>query len=191
MKINKEFEVLPPYKGYTLYRMTADNSISWSKNEVWEACIFDSLETAKRFINLRNKFIDNFYDVISDAQRRAINTNNGLVNKTIVDSFKVEKFVQEGEEPKKGNKIYVPSALFISRGADDFAGGIATVKNVEYDERLGKGHMNYCFVSIEERPGSKYNWKDLATKQKELKKTYKKQKAHPDPDMHPDSNRWW
>lgn len=33
-------------------------------------------------------------------------------------------------EPKVGDKIYVPSRLYISRGSDDFAGGIATVKRV-------------------------------------------------------------
>lgn len=191
MKIVKEFEVLKPYKGYALYKMTADNSISWSHKEVWEACIFDDVKTAKHFINLRNKFEKNFYDVISEAQRQAIETNKGLVNRAIIDTFKLIEFAEEGKEPKKGDKIYVPSALYLSRGADDFAGGIATVSKVEHNEKLGKDHVNYCFVSIEERPGTSYNWRDLGPKQKDLKMEYKKQKAHPDPDMDPDANSWW
>lgn len=105
---------------------------------------------------------------------------------------KTDKFIKEikSDIPKKDDKIYVPSSLYMSHGADDFAGGIATISKVEYNEKLSKDHVNYCFIGIKERPGCMYNYKDLLSQQKELKKSYKKQIAHPDPDLHPDANRW-
>lgn len=93
-------------------------------------------------------------------------------------------------QPKVGAKIYVPTSLYLSHGADDFQGGIATISKIEYSKTLPKDDVNYCMVGIEERRGYMYNYGYLLSQQKELKKEYGKQKAHPDPDNHPDSNRW-
>jgi len=61
--------------------------------------------------------------------------------------------------PVVGDKIYVPSSIYVYRGADDFCGGIATVSKVEVDKyKNGSDNPNYCFVSVKERPGSAYNW---------------------------------
>ena len=90
--------------------------------------------------------------------------------------------------PKVGDKIYVPSALHVYRGADDFAGGIATVKKVEISDSLPKNHCNSVMVGVEENPGTMYNWKHLAENQSKWKHDYGKQVAHPDPDLRPEFN---
>lgn len=92
--------------------------------------------------------------------------------------------------PKIGDKIYVPSQWFMSHGVDDFSGGVATVKHIEITKNVGR---DVHVVSIEERPGYGYYWENsIGTegKQEELKKEYGSQIAKPDPDDHPDSNRW-
>ena len=83
--------------------------------------------------------------------------------------------------PKVGDKIYVPSSIYVYRGADDFAGGIATVSKVE----TSKGR---CFVTVKESPGSSYNWEHLEKQQVELKEMYGEEIAHPDPDLRPEFN---
>lgn len=84
-------------------------------------------------------------------------------------------------EPKVGDKIYVPSRLYISRGSDDFAGGIATVKRV-YKSMSG-GNAHCLFVDIVEGDRS-FNWtQDIGLNQAKLKKEYGDQVAHPDPDI--------
>ena len=92
-------------------------------------------------------------------------------------------------EPKVGDKIYVPGAMYVYRGEDDFAGGLATINKVERSETLPKGHTNYLFIGIEERPGSMYNWNCLAEKQEEYKDQYGDAIAHPDPDNDPEFNQ--
>lgn len=98
-------------------------------------------------------------------------------------------------EPKIGDKIYVPSSLYVYRGCDDFHGGKATINKIERSPYLSKDHPNYIFIGIKERPGHMYNYKVLAEDQKELSKQYKGYKAHPDPDYSPESNDsnadWW
>jgi hypothetical protein len=86
------------------------------------------------------------------------------------------------EEPYVGQKIYVPTSLYLSHGLDDFEGGIATITKIEKDYNL--------MVGIKEQPGTLYNWKYLLEKQEELKKRFGKRKAHPDPDDRPEFNRW-
>lgn len=92
--------------------------------------------------------------------------------------------------PKVDDKIYVPSQWYLSHGVDDFAGGIATVKKVRLDKNMGQ---RVHVIEIKERPGHGYYWENNIGKegeQERLKKEYKNQKAHPDPDNHPDSNDW-
>jgi len=87
--------------------------------------------------------------------------------------------------PKKGDKIYVPSALYLSHGADDFAGGIATVSAVKKTRMGGKADFE---ITVEEKPHSGFYWSNLSQDQVRLKKEYGKQKAHADPDNSPSSN---
>ena len=91
-------------------------------------------------------------------------------------------------QPVIGQKIYVPSSLYLYRGEDDFAGGIATINKIEKSKNLPEDHYNYLMVGITERPGSMYNWRPLLERQEELQKMYADQIAHPDPDDRPDFN---
>ena len=90
--------------------------------------------------------------------------------------------------PEIGQKIYVPGAMYVYRGIDDFAGGIATVSKVRIDEDLPVTNNNRVMVSILERPNHGYNWFYLEQDQEELKEMYKDQIAHPDPDDRPEFN---
>lgn len=84
--------------------------------------------------------------------------------------------------PKKGDKIYVDTSLHISRGSDDFCGGIATVDEVTEGISGGK---KCIFVTIEEDGGCcSRNWSQhLAKEQGRLKKEFGNAVAHPDPDI--------
>lgn len=87
--------------------------------------------------------------------------------------------------PKVGEKIYVPSAAFMSHGIDDFQGGKATVMKVE--EGVSNGEPT-IFVTVVENRSTKYNWEFLAEKQEELKKKFGDSVAHPDPDYRDEFN---
>jgi hypothetical protein len=91
-------------------------------------------------------------------------------------------------QPVIGQKIYVPSSLYVYRGEDDFAGGIATINKIEKSKTLPEDHYNYLMIGITERPGSMYNWRPLLERQEELQKMYGDQIAHPDPDDRPEFN---
>lgn len=95
----------------------------------------------------------------------------------------------EYKQPAEGDVIYVPSALYVYRGQDDFAGGKATINKIEYSKHLPSDHFNYIMVGIKERPGTMYNYKNLMEQQEELKKAYGEQIAHPDPDNDPEFNQ--
>ena len=83
--------------------------------------------------------------------------------------------------PKVGDTIYVPTAMYVYRGSDDFAGGRATVSRVY--EQYGS-----WWVAIKERPGTGYNWASLGADQENLAAQYGDQLAHPDPDDRPEFN---
>lgn len=91
-------------------------------------------------------------------------------------------------EPVIGQKIYVPTSLYVYRGMDDFAGGIATINKIEKSKTLPPDHYNYMSVGIVERPGTLYNWRPLLERQEELKKMFGDEIAHPDPDDRPEFN---
>lgn len=97
---------------------------------------------------------------------------------------------KDSKIPKVGQKIYVPTSLYLSHGLDDFEGGIAVISKIEKNEYLGKDHPNYLMVGVEEHPGTLYNWSHLLKEQEKLKERFGKQKAHPDPDDRPEFNMW-
>ncbi len=86
--MERAFEILDPYKGYTLYKLD-DGSVVWSDNGGWLGCTFDTEETAKYFIDRRKSFTDNFYNIINESQKIAIATNNGRVSIEIINQFEV------------------------------------------------------------------------------------------------------
>lgn len=89
---------------------------------------------------------------------------------------------------KKGDQIYVPTSLYVYRGADDFIGGLATIKDFDIAEYLDEGHVNKVMVSILERPGTSYNYKILLEKQEDLKNEFGEDKAYADPDLDTEFN---
>jgi hypothetical protein len=92
------------------------------------------------------------------------------------------------EQPFIGQKIYVPTSLYLYRGADDFSGGLATINKVEKSNFLPEDHYNYLSVGIVERPGTMYNWRPLLERQEELKKMFGDEIAHPIPNLNPSFN---
>ncbi len=91
-------------------------------------------------------------------------------------------------DPQIGQKIYVPTSLYVYRGADDFAGGLATINKIEKSESFPPDHYNYMMIGITERPGTMYNWRPLLERQEELKKMFGDEIAPPDPDDRPEFN---
>jgi hypothetical protein len=86
--------------------------------------------------------------------------------------------------PIKGQQLYVPGSLHISRGSDDVAGGLATISEVIISDHLPIEHHNSLMVKFEELDkATSYNYKNLLAKQDELSKTYAGKIAHPDPDI--------
>jgi len=81
---------------------------------------------------------------------------------------------------KVGDKIYIRTSLSIDHGQDDVSGGLATVAKITSGISAGK---KTPFVEVKEVPGTSYNWEILAEEQESLRKQYKNQVAHPDPDF--------
>jgi hypothetical protein len=86
---------------------------------------------------------------------------------------------KELKPPKIGQDIYVPGAMYLSRGSDDYVGGLAKVNFVKKEKH---GKEQTFMVGVKEIPGTTWNWKFLSEEQKELKKEFKKNRAYPDPD---------
>lgn len=92
-------------------------------------------------------------------------------------------------KPEIGQKIYIPSSFYLSHGRDDIQGGKTEITKVYFSNHLPEDHYNYIMVNVKGLPVSKtYNYRYLMENQKEWKDKYKDTVAHPDPDLHPDSN---
>lgn len=86
-------------------------------------------------------------------------------------------------EHKIGDNLFISSAFYISRGSDDVAGGLATIKRFEYNKFLPKDHYNYCMVEFEEHPGRLLNYKYVIENQDDWAKEYEGKIAHSCPDI--------
>src|SRR5688572_14579213 len=93
------------------------------------------------------------------------------------------KYDNKEIEHKEGDQMYIPSAMYISRGSEDRVGGLATIKKIDVDKNLGSEHPNGVFVTFEEFPNSSFNYKYLLEQQEELKSKFGDKKAYPDPDV--------
>jgi hypothetical protein len=89
--------------------------------------------------------------------------------------------------PKVGDEIYVDTSLYLSHGADDFIGGKATVIEVKDGKSAGKV---VPFVVVKEKPYAQLNWEFLREKQAKLAEEFGERRAHADPDLRPEFNRW-
>lgn len=91
--------------------------------------------------------------------------------------------------PNVGDKIYIPTMLYISHGADDFEGGLATVTRVK--AQVNVGELVHFISTKEGGSHAETRWEEYLDKmQSELKKEFGNQIAHPDPDYREEFNRW-
>lgn len=88
-------------------------------------------------------------------------------------------------DPRAGDEIYLPSALYLGHGRDDRIGGLAEVDEVTTGMSAGQPAL---FVRCKEHPTCRYNWAGLKPVQKELRERFGDQRSHPDPDMRPEFN---
>ena len=98
------------------------------------------------------------------------------------------------KKPEIGDKIYVPTALHVYRGLDDFAGGLATINRIEASDHLPVDHVNHLKVGVKENPTVMYYWHFLSEKQERMAIDYAGRIANPDPDDRPefnDENEGW
>jgi hypothetical protein len=91
------------------------------------------------------------------------------------------------QDIRSGDQIYVESYCFLSHGADDVAGGLATVVDVRYTP-CPRNPVNEYMVEVAEHPGVSYNLAHLLEKQDELRERFGDQRAHPAPDLRPEFN---
>jgi len=87
--------------------------------------------------------------------------------------------------PEPGDEIYVPTSWYLSRGADDVQGGLATVERIEHKPSWGEHNRVWVYVEGIERG---YNWSSLLPDQAKLKAQFGERRAHADPDLHPSAN---
>lgn len=83
--------------------------------------------------------------------------------------------------PKVGDKLYVPSKMYTSRGREDILGGLATVKDVVFN------HGTF-WLFVDEIPNHGFNLVLIMSDQEKLKAEFGDQVARPDPDNHPSAN---
>lgn len=84
-------------------------------------------------------------------------------------------------KPSAGDRIYVPSRWFISRGSADTDGGEATIDKIWSGVSGGE---YVWFISVKELPDVGFNWcQILKPDQAKLKKEYKGRVAKPNPDI--------
>jgi hypothetical protein len=95
-----------------------------------------------------------------------------------------EKLEQKIKRPSEGDKIYIPTSLYLSHGRDDFWGGICIISKIE------KYGNNNFFIKIKENPGASYNYNSLLEQQEELKERYGTSKGEKCPDNSLESNVW-
>jgi len=89
-------------------------------------------------------------------------------------------------KPNVGDKIYIEGTIYLTHGADDFQGGLCSVKAVA--SHFEKG-FEVSIVEVEEDPGTWYTWTGyLEPQQEKWKKIYGEQKGGPKPDLRPEFN---
>jgi hypothetical protein len=89
--------------------------------------------------------------------------------------------------PKPGDKIYLPSELYVHHGEDDFQGGVCTVRATRTCRQSNGEEITE--VEVEEDPNAWSRWEGyLEPKQEEWRRRYGEQKGGPRPDFRPEFN---
>ena len=98
--------------------------------------------------------------------------------------------MQSNQEPHIGDKIYLPTSLYVTHGEDDFIGGICIIsKAIKYGEDDAKEKGSSWRIEVLEDPGSFYSWDYLLELQDKLKVEFGDQRAYKRPDYREEFNR--
>lgn len=89
--------------------------------------------------------------------------------------------------PQIGQKIYIPTSLYLGHGRDDFAGGLCKICRIQFGISGGEKTI---FITVEERPNCQYNWDYIRKNQEKWREKYKGCVGHPDPDFRREFNEW-
>jgi hypothetical protein len=90
-------------------------------------------------------------------------------------------------KPKVGDKIYIECTIYLTHGADDFQGGICTVKAAQ--SQVSGNDQDVSSVEVEEDPGTWYTWTGyLEPRQEEWKTLYGERKGGPKSDLRREFN---
>lgn len=93
-------------------------------------------------------------------------------------------------KPKSGDKIYIESTIYVHHGADDFHGGLCTVKATQ--THIQGTCVEITSVEVEEDPGTWYTWEGyLEPRQEEWRRRYGDRKGQHKPDLRPEFNDDW
>ena len=92
---------------------------------------------------------------------------------------------QKKQLPLAGRDVYIPTALHLSHGVDDFEGGLCRIVRVSEGISAGK---KVLFIEVAERPDHSYNWECLRDEQEKLKKEYGRSRGRKAPDYSPELN---
>ena len=113
----------------------------------------------------------------ADSSRKLVLQVTSDVQIEVVD-------ILDQDMPFIWQEIYLNSRLYLSRGADDFMWGRATVNMVKVEKNWT------VWFSVKEKPETTMTWLWHRKWQEELKKRFWDQRARPDPDHRPEFNRW-
>lgn len=90
-------------------------------------------------------------------------------------------------EPVVGEEVCVGSSFFLSRGRDDFCGGMARISKIRDERDSGSAALiNRLMVVLEENPGTQHNWYHLIEEEPENLERHGDQRAHLCPDHRPE-----
>jgi hypothetical protein len=94
--------------------------------------------------------------------------------------------MEEIKAPEIGQKIYIPSAMYIDHGRDDIQGGLATIDAIK---PYGHGRNDWMISVAELRPRNiLWGYRDLMKQQDALRKDHGDEIARQDPDNSAESN---
>lgn len=95
--------------------------------------------------------------------------------------------------PRIGDDIVIPTTLYLSHGADDFAGGqckIVEIFDTIDDAGSNALGFNRLSVRVAEKPASRHNWFVLIDDLEKNTERYGNSRGRPDPDLRPEFNKW-
>lgn len=84
---------------------------------------------------------------------------------------------------KIGDRLYIGNSFHLSRGSDDVSGGLATINEIKFNDKLPLDHCNYTMVGFKEVPGTLYNLNYLLENQEKWKIEFAGCEARLEPDI--------